>query len=93
MPRRRNVSVSTVFAVGAAAGAALLGGCSHKATSIEAIRLNPSPGSTTLDERPADIANTLAFTRDTNLRMLIQDLGRVFYTDRPSMLTPEPMPH
>jgi len=41
----------------------------------------------------ADIANTLAFTRDTNLRMLIQDLGRVFYTDRPSMLTPEPMPH
>ena len=89
----RRLTVATSVLATCAAGAALLGGCSHKNTSTFAIRSHPSPNSMTLHERPADIANTLAFTRDTNLRMMMQDLGRVFYTDRPSMLTPEPMPH
>jgi len=85
--------ITTAAAATLTASSALLTGCSSSATSIEAIRLRPSPNSATLYERPADIANTLAFTRDTNLRMMLQDLGRVFYVDRPSMLTPEPMPH
>jgi hypothetical protein len=42
-------------------------------------------------ERPSDIDRNLAVNFDTNGRMIWNDLGRVFYTDRPSMLSPFPL--
>ncbi|MFG0325782.1 MAG: hypothetical protein ACF8SC_00740 [Phycisphaerales bacterium JB037] len=83
----RIVAVCALGVIGAG-----LGACTHRNTSITALRLNPSPETHTLYERPADVQNTLAIMRNENWRMFYQDLGRALYTNRPSMLTPEPLP-
>ena len=49
-------------------------------------------GLDTLYEREEDIDNALTVTFDENLRMAVEDLGRFWYTDRPSRLTREPIP-
>ncbi|GIK18735.1 MAG: hypothetical protein DYG93_09715 [Leptolyngbya sp. PLA2] len=56
------------------------------------IRANPMPELVTLYQRQVDVDNTLAVMANENERMFMQDLGRVFYTDRPSRLTREPIP-
>lgn len=66
----------------ALAALASLGGCA-----------NLTPELDTLSQRPADIDNRIAITDDTNLRMLNQDLGRMFLLDRPTRLTPGPVPY
>lgn len=58
-----------------------------------AIRNSPTPELDTLYQRPVDMANAWTIMDDENWRMFNQDLGRVFYTDRPSRLTREPIPH
>lgn len=75
------------------AAATALGGCIHGDTAqARRIRRNPTPELETLHQREVDVANRLALTFNENHRMLKQDLGRAFYTDRPSRLTPEPVP-
>ncbi len=69
-----------------------LAACSQNSVSGRAIRMDPTPELITLHQRPVDIANEYAFMRNTNHRMILADIRRVFYTDRPSRLTPEPMP-
>ena len=73
------------------------GGCgaggrtmSHREASR--IRANPTPELITLYQRPVDVRNQLAVMQNENHRMFVQDLGRAFYTDRPSRLTREPIP-
>jgi hypothetical protein len=56
------------------------------------LRSDPSPGMDTLFQREVDVDNAVAITNDTNLRMLNQDLGRLFLLERPSRLTPERLP-
>lgn len=74
--------------------AAPLAGCQSEADRRAArIRRNLTPELDTLYQREDDIDNVLALTFDENGRMILQDLGRAFYTDRPSRLTPEPIPH
>jgi hypothetical protein len=58
-----------------------------------AIRYSPTPELDTLYQRPADMSNAWTIMDDENWRMFTQDLGRAFYTDRPSRLTREPIPH
>ncbi|MBX3365034.1 MAG: hypothetical protein KF866_09740 [Phycisphaeraceae bacterium] len=72
-------------------GAAALVGCSGSSVSASAIRANPTPELVTLHQRQADVDNQYAFMRNANHRMILSDLSRFWYTDRPSRLTPEPM--
>lgn len=58
--------------------------------SFDGIRKNLTPELQSQAERPSDIDRNLAVTFDTNGRMIWNDLGRAFYTDRPSMLSPFP---
>jgi hypothetical protein len=85
---RSRTSGLAVFSV------ALLAGCGTSLVDREtSIRLQPTPEIDTLYQRPDDIANTWTVMDDENWRMFVQDLGRAFYTDRPSRLTREPVPH
>ena len=75
--------------------AALLAGCAGSDTAAAryaAVRDNPTPELDTLHQRPVEIDNKMALTFDENWRMFTQDLGRFWYTDRPSRLTREPVP-
>ena len=42
-------------------------------------------------ERPADVSNHVTYTNNANWRMFNDDLGRSFYTDHPSRLSPFPI--
>lgn len=88
MHRRALAALSTLAAVA-------LMGCEASTPSgrlAADLRSDPSPGMDTLYQREVDIDNSIAITNDTNLRMLNQDLGRLFLLDRPSRLTPERLP-
>ena len=54
---------------------------------------NLTPELLTLTERPIDVQNRMWLTHNTNSRMFWEDMGRVFYTNRPSRLTFEPVPY
>lgn len=77
---------------GMLAGLAWVGGCSSSNGRYGAIKSDLTPELDTLYQRPDDVENALTLMDDENWRMFHQDLGRVFYTNRPSRLTPEPVP-
>lgn len=56
------------------------------------LRSNATPELMTLYQRQVDVDNSLAVMSNENWRMFVQDMGRAWYTDRPSRLTPEPVP-
>ncbi|MBC7834198.1 MAG: hypothetical protein H7Y88_03745 [Phycisphaerales bacterium] len=86
-------STKAGFAVLSLAAIAMLGGCYLVSDDRAAqYRANPSPDMATLHESGEEIDNALTVTFDENLRMFTQDLGRAFYTNRPSRLTREPIP-
>ena len=68
-------------------------GCSAQESRLAAYRSNPTPELDTLAQQRDDMDNRMTVTNDTNLRMLNEDLGRMFFLDRPSMLTPKPVPY
>ena len=72
---------------------AFLGGCQTSAQQAQRneIVLNPTPELGTLQSRETDVTNTTTVVFDTNLRSFRSDIGRLFLTDRPSRLTPEPV--
>ncbi len=78
--------------VSALLGAIALTGCASTSPDAMSVRLEPSPELSTLYERPSDVYNNLALMVDENERMFWEDLGRALYWDRPSRLTPEPLP-
>jgi hypothetical protein len=86
-------STITVAALAVVVAAPLVGCQSEADRRAARIRRNLTPELDTLYQREDDIDNVLALTFDENGRMILQDLGRAFYTDRPSRLTPEPIPH
>jgi hypothetical protein len=73
----------------------LLAGCAgnKQEAKLSELRSNPSPELDTMYERRTDMDNALTVTADENWRMFNQDLGRFWLLDRPSRLTPEPVPH
>jgi hypothetical protein len=75
------------------AGVAISSGCSSsKDKRVSGLRKDPTPDMSTLYQRQDDVDNALAVYFNEMDRMFWQDMGRAFYTDRPSRLTPEPMP-
>jgi len=59
--------------------------------SYKAITGNLSPEMSGLSQRPVDRDTDLAVTNNQNLRMFNDDLGRVFYTNHASTLSPYPV--
>ena len=52
---------------------------------------NPTPELMGLHERPIDVYRNLAIVNNAHLRLLSDDLGRTFYTNHPSRLSPYPV--
>lgn len=82
-----------VFAAALAASAAALTGCNAMDSRLAAYRSNPTPRIDTLWQTSDEIDNALTIMSDTNFRMLNEDLGRAFHADRPSRLSPAPIPY
>lgn len=98
MKTNTNRILRTTAALSAAAFAMTLVGCSSSnsmhAGDIDSIRSNPSPSMHTLARRSDDRSNTNAAMRDTNFRMLSNDIDKlILYTDRPSHLSSFPNKH
>lgn len=65
----------------------LLVGCAGNQASLEDI----TPSMDTLARTYTDSDVDLALTDNQNLRMAQEDLGRVWYTNKPSRLSPYPI--
>ncbi len=59
--------------------------------SFNTVKGNLTPELQTLDETNQDVDRNLAVNFNQDLRMFWMDLGRTFYTDRPSYLSPMPV--
>ena len=84
-----------LVAVLAAAAAGALVGCStgdYNEDLANEVRGDLSPELETMYERPTDIKNREALEIDENLRLLNEDLARIFLMDRSSLLADHPMP-
>lgn len=91
-PSARNTA-RLLLATALLAGVAISSGCSSsKDKRVSGLRKDPTPDMVTLYQRQDDVDNVLAVYFNEMDRMFWQDMGRAFYTDRPSRLTPEPMP-
>ena len=69
-----------------------LGGCKSSTDhySYKAITSDLTPELQGLAERPVDIDTNVAVVENTNWRLMWGDLGRVWFLDRPSILSPFP---
>ena len=74
-----------------ATGLLLLSGCRSGTTA--AIYHDPTPAIDTLSETDFEVKNSLVITRENNFRMVWEDLGRLWLVDRPSRLSPKPIPY
>lgn len=65
-------------------------GCSSDpmATDFHSIKNDLSPELVNVAERDVDIERNLATTNDQNTRMFWNDIGRAWYVDRPSIMSP-----
>jgi hypothetical protein len=73
-------------------GASLVG-CQSNPTdpSYNMVKRNLTPELQTLSESSTDVDRNLSVNFNQDLRMISSDLGRAFYTDRPSYLSPMPV--
>lgn len=55
------------------------------------VKRNLTPELQTLSESSTDVDRSLSVNFNQDLRMFSSDLGRAFYTDRPSYLSPMPV--
>jgi len=67
-------------------------GCSSGG-SAHAFRMDPTPQLDARGETYNDIQNQIANSRDTNFRSLNNDIGRLWFTNRPSRLATGPKPY
>ena len=72
---------------------ALAAGCQYDPNDVSfyAIRHSLPPELRGAVDTQDDADRHLAVTNNTNARLLMDDLGRTFYTDRPSRLSPLPV--
>ena len=74
--------------------AVALVGCSQQNpdwVSYESISDNLTPELQTLTERPIDVDVNMAVAGNQTWRMIWEDMGRAWYSDHPSRLTPYPI--
>ncbi|HBS27888.1 MAG TPA: hypothetical protein DEB06_00205 [Phycisphaerales bacterium] len=90
MPRPRQAqSARSIVAWTVLGAAALLTGCSQ----ADQFRANPSPAEMTISQSDQDVANSLSYINDTNLRQFNEDLGRLMLFDRPSRMMNRATPY
>jgi len=70
-------------------GALLVGGGCSQAWKY---RLNPSPEVRTTALTTDEVFNKTTVTFDTQFRLFLEDFSRLTLTDRPTRMTPRPMP-
>lgn len=58
--------------------------------SFDAIKNNPSPELSGMNERDVDIQRNLSVNTNQSTRMFWSDLGRIWFADQPSPLSPYP---
>ena len=58
--------------------------------SFASVKSNPSPELMGMNERPMDVERNLAVNANQSGRMFWSDLGRVWFADQPSPLSPYP---
>ncbi len=95
MSRSRNLLTASASLGVLALACSVLGGCgsSNKLDAkAEELRANPSPELDSPYQRDADLKNAQTITNDENLRALRSDWERFWLLERPSRLTPEPVP-
>jgi hypothetical protein len=93
-PTQGSNTMKTAFKLTLVATTALLvlGGCKGKdETSYSAIAGDLTPEMQGTTARPIDVDRYLAYMKNQNMRSLHDDLGRMFYTDHPSRLSPFPI--
>lgn len=73
--------------------AVMLGGCGTSNKQLASIRSNQTPALDSLDMRYVDMANRRHLGHDTNFRNLRGTMSRALFFDRPSRLTPHPVPY
>ncbi|MDY7110108.1 MAG: hypothetical protein SYC29_15865 [Planctomycetota bacterium] len=74
--------------------AALLAGCqagNGSTVSYKAVSHDLTPELRGLEQRPIDVDAHLSYMINHNWRAMSDDLGRLFYTDHPSRLSPFPV--
>ena len=82
---RRTITLALISAFPLVLIGCSSGGPSH-AGGINSIRWDPSPAMHTLDRRYSDSLNNYARVKDTNTRMIANDVHKIFFLDRPSRL-------
>jgi hypothetical protein len=70
---------------------AVVGCKSGDDVSFAAISRDLTPELQGSTERPIDVSRNMAVTNNLNMRLLSDDLGRVWYTNHPSSLSPLPI--
>ena len=80
------------IALSGVVGLAALSGCKTNRDyySYSAITGNLTPELQGVSERPVDVNTNVAVVENVNWRLFWGDLGRVWYMDRPSILSPFP---
>ncbi|MCA9312613.1 MAG: hypothetical protein KDA21_15470 [Phycisphaerales bacterium] len=91
MRNNRSISRKTLTVALLAGGVLALAGCNSGTTGK--IYSDPTPALDTTSQTDYEIKNQLVIHRDTNLRMFWEDIGRMWMTDRPSRLSPKPIPY
>jgi len=86
--RRSNVRMNHLHIAPIGIGMILLTGCSSGDPIFDSIKSNPSPELVGVANRNVDIERNMAVVGDQNLRMLTNDLNRMFLFDSPSYLSP-----
>lgn len=89
----KTLPVRTICTAAVLAGFVALSGCSrdHTDVSYRGITTNLTPELQGLQERPIDVSRNMRVAQNQNWRMFSDDLGRFFYTDHPSRLSPMPV--
>jgi hypothetical protein len=87
------MTMRTILGIGMlAVAAALSTGCASKTgVSDRAIAAHPTPELQTTSMRHKEVDFSIAYMRNANGRMFWDDLGRTFYWDQPSRLSPYPI--
>ena len=87
-----NFTRFSCFALSGVVGLAVLSGCKTNRDyySYHAITSNLTPELQGVSERPIDVNTNVAVAENVNWRLFWGDLGRVWYMDRPSILSPFP---
>jgi hypothetical protein len=83
----KRVLSTTIFSL----AALTLVGCNGGSdVSYGAISRDLTPEMMTLTERPVDVDRHIAVNNNSNLRQMWADMGRTFYTNKSSQLSPQP---